>query len=408
MKLRGRVIVLGLAGALIVAGGTVSALRITATPPAPVVNVSAPTGIVPVAGPLTPVRQPPQGSLALKGNGQDLALLDADHVRPIASVAKAMTALEVLRAHPLKDQFDEGPVLTMTAVDVQGYKDTVAKDGSSLPVTLGQRLTERQLLLGVLLPSANNFADTLARWTSGSVDAFVAQLNASAVQMGMLRTHFVDPSGYSPDTASSASDLVQLGNAVLGVPALAALVATQKATLPDGTALENLDGLLGTMPGWLGIKTGSTPLAGGCLLFAARRDVGGVPVTMVGAVLGQTDLHAALDAAGTAVETGYSGYGVIPAGQPIDVSGSVDTRWDAQSLVRAEPRTTKSILVRQGARVSMSMRVLGVQPGAAAGTRVAVIDGVVETTGDHMQWAVVLDNDLPGPAWWWRLEHGGG
>ena len=58
-----------------------------------------------------------------------------------------------------------------------------------------------------------------------------------------------------------------------------------------------------------------------CLLFAARRDVGsGVMITMVGAVLGQTDLAAALDAAKTAVETGYSGYGVVPASPSFSVA----------------------------------------------------------------------------------------
>jgi D-alanyl-D-alanine carboxypeptidase (penicillin-binding protein 5/6) len=396
-----------LAGAVVVGAGTVGALRVSAAPPAPRVSVNVPTQIVPVPGPLVQVQQPPQGSLALQGNGRDLALLDADEARPIASVAKAMTALVVLHAHPLKDQLDEGPVLTMTGADVQDWKDTVARDGSSLPVALGQRFTERQLLLGLLLPSANNFADTLGRWTSGSVDAFVTQLNDTARQMGMTHTHFVDPSGFSPDTVSSASDLVTLGNAVLQIPALTALVGTRTAKLPDGTALENLDALLGTVDGWLGIKTGSTPQAGGCLLFAARRDIGnGVVITMVGAVLDQTDLAAALDAAKTAVETGYSGYGVVPASQPIDVNGQVSTRWDAQSFVRAESRNARPIPVRMGAHILLSTRVLSVAPGAAAGSRVAVVEGVIAETGERMQWVVLLDNDLPGPSFWWRLVHG--
>jgi D-alanyl-D-alanine carboxypeptidase (penicillin-binding protein 5/6) len=408
MRRWGRVVAVSLAGAVLVGGGTVAALRITATPPAPVVDVNVPSQIVPVPGPLIPVKQPPQGSLALQGNDRAIALLDADRPRPIASVAKAMTALVVVHAHPLRDQYDEGPVLTMTDVDVQDYKDTVAKDGSSLPVVAGQRLTERQLLLGLLLPSANNFADTLGRWTSGSVAAFVTQLNTTARDMGMSHTTFADPSGFSPDTVSSASDLVILGRAVLQVPALAAVVATQTAKLPDGTALENLDALLGTVPGWLGIKTGSTPQAGGCLLFAVRRDLGsGLSVTMVGAVLAQTDLSAALDAARSAAESGFSGYGVIPASEPIDVHGTVTTRWDAQSFVRAEPRNSKPMLVRMGTKADVVTHVVPVAPGAAAGSRVAVVDGVLDD-GQRLQWAVLLDNDLPGPSVWWRLVHGGG
>jgi len=409
MRHRGRVAAATLAGAVLVGGGTVAGLRISATPPAPAVDVNAPASITPVPGPLTRVQQPPQGSLALLGNGQPLALLDADTPRPIASVAKAMTALVVLRAHPLKDQFDEGPLLTMDAADVADYRAVLAEDGSSLPVVAGEHLTERQLLLGLLLPSANNFADTLGRWTAGSVDGFVAQLNDAAQQLGMSHTHFADPSGFSPDTVSSAGDLVKLGGAVLQVPALAAIVATPSARLPDGTDLENLDSLLGSVPGWLGIKTGSTPQAGGCLLFAARRDVGsGAMVTMVGAVLAQTDLNAALDAARSAVESGYAGYGVVPASLPIDVNGQVTTRWGAQSFVRAEPRNSTSFAVRQGTRIDLTMRLLPVEPGAPAGTRVAVVDGTVQGAGASMQWVVLLDDDLPGPSWWWRLLHAGG
>lgn len=410
MRVRGRAVAVSLLGVVLVGGGTVAGLRISATPPAPSVSLDAPAQLVPVAGPLIPVQQPPQGSIALQGNGRDLALLDADTPRPIASLAKAMTALVVLHAHPLKDANDEGPLLTLDATDVAFYKQTIAEDGSSLPVVDGERLTERQMLLGLLLPSANNFAESLGRWTSGSVDAFVAQLNATAQQMGMSHTHFADPSGFSAQTVSSASDLVLLGNAVLQVPALAALVATQNAVLPDGTRLENLDSLLGTVPGWLGIKTGNTDEAGGCLLFAARRDVGGgAMVTMVGAVLAQTDLNAALDAARSAVETGYSGYGVVPASLPLDINGDVSTRWGADSVLRATPAGRQpAFAVRQGTKIDLRTRTLDASPGAPAGTRVAVVDGSVEGSDVKLQWAIVLDNDLPGPSLWWRLIHGGG
>src|SRR5207302_1877705 len=115
---------------------------------------------------------------------------------------------------------------------------------------------------------------------------------AQAIALGMRQTHFADPSGFDPATVSTAADLVRLGRAVLAVPALADIVATRQATLPDGTQLRNLDTLLDTEPGWLGIKTGDSDAAGGCLLFAARRPPSGSsgpPVEVVGAVLGQPD-----------------------------------------------------------------------------------------------------------------------
>jgi len=407
MRHRGRVIAASLLGAVVVAGGTASALRITATPPAPVVRVSVPSSYVPVPGKPTPVQQPPQGALALQGDGKDIALLDADTPRPIASVAKTMTALEVLRAHPLQDKLDEGPVLTMTDVDVADYKDTIRKDGSSLPVVAGERLTERQMLLGLLLPSANNFADTLGRWVSGSVPAFVDQLNASAQRLGMVHSHFADPSGFDVATVASASDLVLLGKAVLDSAPLSALVATQEAKLPDGSDLVNLDSLLGAVPGWLGIKTGSTPQAGGCLLFAARRDIGAsAPVTMVGAVLGQTDLHAALDAARTAVETGYRGFDVIhPSAAPI-VNGDVTTAWETVTGVHVRAGSSSGgIAVRVGTVVQLTTHVSGTAAGAAADSNVALIDGAVDGHAG-LHWTVVLDSVVPRPSAWWMLLHG--
>jgi D-alanyl-D-alanine carboxypeptidase (penicillin-binding protein 5/6) len=263
------------------------------------------------------------------------------------------------------------------------------------------------MLLGLLLPSANNFADTLGRWVSGSVPAFVDQLNASAQRLGMAHTHFADPSGFEVATVASASDLVLLGKAVLDNAPLSALVATQQARLPDGTDLTNLDSLLGTVPGWLGIKTGSTPQAGGCLLFAARRDIGAsAPVTIVGAVLGQTDLHAALDAARTAVETGYEGYGVIHTSDIPTVDGDVTTAWGTLAGVHVRPAGNAAIAARTGTLVQLASNVHAVSPGAAADSGVASIDGSVEGHAAALHWTVVLDRDVPRPSAWWMLLHG--
>lgn len=403
MSRKGWVITAGLLAGVMIGGGLVTAERVNAAPPLPRLDLGVPATYVPVTGPPVPVHQPPQGSLALQGMGHDIALLDADAPHPIASVAKAMTAYAVVQAHPLVDSVDEGPQLTMTDADVADYHAVLAENGSSLPVTAGERLTERQLLLGLLLPSANNFADTLGRWVSGSVDGFVATLNATAAQLGMAHTHFADPSGFSPRTVSSASDLVILGRKVLAVPALAALVATRHAQLPDGTALDNLDTLLGTEPGWLGIKTGNTPEAGGCLLFAAQRQVGVSTVTLVGAVLGQTDLHAALDAAKTAVDSGFDGYAAVTADDQPAISGMVTARWGARSGLHVVAGSL-GFAVRMGTVLQLSVQTLRLSAHMPAEQRVAVISG---SDGDNpssrFRWTVNLDRDIPLPSAGWLL-----
>ena len=404
MSRRGAWIAVAAAGAVVVGAAVTTVVRVNAAPPPPSLQLSVPSSFIPVPGPPPAVHQPPQGSFDLQGNGRDLALLDADTPHPIASVAKAMSAFVVLRDRPLADRFDEGPLLTMGPAEVQDYRDAVANGGSRLPVALGEKLTEKQMLLGLLLPSANNFASSLGRWVSGSVDQFVAELNTTAQQLGMSHTHFVDPSGFSPDTVSSASDLVILGNKVLGVPALAALVATQHASLPDGTSLDNLDTLLGSEPGWLGIKTGNTDEAGGCLLFAARRQVGSGTVTMVGAVLGQTDLHGALDAAKTAVDSGYLGYAAIPVTDVPVVSGTVTTRWGDTSGVHLPlgNQPQDGIPVRMGTVLHLSVSRAGLAARMASGRVLAWVDAS-DGLQARVRWAVALDQDVMPPSFWWML-----
>ena len=403
---RGRVVAAVAVVALVSTGLSVSLVRVNAAPPLPVATFSIPPTLTPAPGPPKPVLQPPQGSLALQGNGRDIALLDADDPRPIASVAKAMTALVVLQAHPLADRYDEGPVLTMDAADVQFYRDTVAEDGSYVPIALGERLTERQMMLALLLPSANNFADSLGRWVAGSVPAFVDRLNATAAAMGMAHTHFDDPSGFSLRTVSTASDLVILGHAVLRDRALTAIVGTAHARLPDGTQLDNLDTLLDSVPGWLGIKTGSTPEAGGCLLFAARRSLGpGADVEMVGAVLAQTDLHAALDAARSAVLTGFEGYAVVDGRVMVPpVTGDVRTAWGWRSLVHAAS-SVQTLAVRAGTVLQLRLVRRTVTVPMARGRPVAEVVASVDGR-DVLTWPVVLDLEVARPSGWWMLLHG--
>jgi len=306
--------------------------------------------------------------------------------------------------------------VVMTQDDVRAYEQTVAQQGSSIPVTAGERLTERQLLLALMLPSANNIAVTLARWVSGSEAGFVELENATALRLGMTRTHFEDASGFDPRTVSTARDLSVLARAVLSVTALSELVQTRTATLPDGTVLDNLDSLLGTDPEWQGIKTGWTPAAGGCLLFAARRrlTVAADPVTVYGAVLGEPpdaagdaahpELGAAFTAAHAAVTTALSGYASVDmATLSPSATGAVTTAWGAQSGVRVEP-ATGFIVVRAGDIVTLTTQQRSPAAPLAAGATVLVARG---TLRGHVvaMWHVITVRALPAPNAWWRITH---
>jgi D-alanyl-D-alanine carboxypeptidase (penicillin-binding protein 5/6) len=207
------------------------------------------------------------------------------HPAAIASVAKVMTAYVVLRDHPL-GLGEDGPTFTLTGTDVGDTERRVAQQESVVSIAAGEQLTERQALQALLLPSANNIAVVLARWDAGSLDRFVARMNAVARSLGMTHTRYTDPSGYDDATVSTAADQVRIVERAMRLPVFASIVATPSATLPVAGTVHNTDTLLG-QNGFVGVKTGSTAAAGGCFAFRTIRWIHGERTTITGVVLGQ-------------------------------------------------------------------------------------------------------------------------
>jgi serine-type D-Ala-D-Ala carboxypeptidase (penicillin-binding protein 5/6) len=204
---------------------------------------------------------------------------------PIASVAKLMTAYVILQDHPLPGD-GSGPDITVEPSEAAAYPSQ-ARDGDSLvAVAAGEAISERHALEALLLPSADNMAWILARWDAGSQDAFAAKMNATARRLGMTGTSYTDASGLDSSTVSTAADQVRLGMAAMQVPALAAIAAMPTAVIPVAGVVRNTNTLLG-QDGIVGLKTGSTQAAGGCLLIAAWSQAGGHNSLIVAATFGQ-------------------------------------------------------------------------------------------------------------------------
>jgi D-alanyl-D-alanine carboxypeptidase (penicillin-binding protein 5/6) len=226
-----------------------------------------------------------QAAFILEGQSQIHAGPN-QHPAPIASVAKVMTAYLVLRDHPLGPG-EAGPVITLTEADVADTDRRRGRAESVVPIAAGERLTERQALQALLLPSANNIAVVLARWDAGSVERFVARMNAAARSLGMTHTRYTDPSGFDDATMSTAADQVRIVERAMRLRAFARIVATPSATLPVAGTVHNTNRLLG-YGGFVGVKTGSDDAAGGCFAFRAVRVVDGRRTAITGVVLGQS------------------------------------------------------------------------------------------------------------------------
>jgi serine-type D-Ala-D-Ala carboxypeptidase (penicillin-binding protein 5/6) len=240
-----------------------------------------------------------QAAIAL-GNGRPAA---SPHQQPapIASLAKVMTAYLTLERYPLTDS-EEGFTTSVTAVEAQAEARDVAQDQSVVKVQAGERLTERQLLEALLIPSGNNIARLLAARVAGTETRFVAEMNAKARSLGMDHTTYSDPSGFDASTVSTAADQLRIFQRAMRLPVFRQIVSLPSVTLPVAGTLTNYNPLIAE--GYAG-KTGSDSAAAGCLAFLTHVTVSGRRLTVAGVVTGQgwgSDTSALLAAAGKAAE----------------------------------------------------------------------------------------------------------
>ena len=224
-----------------------------------------------------------QGAYVL-GNGRP-AVSPHEHPVPIASVAKVMTAYLVLKHHPLGGG-DSGRPFVVGQGDVSDTETRRRGGQSVVAVRAGEWLSERDALMAILLPSANNVAMLVARQVDGSVASFVAEMNRTARALGMSHTTYTDPSGYDTGTVSTAGDQLRLARVVAKDETLAAMMATRSYWLPVAGVVNNTNSLLGH-DGFVGMKTGSDRAAGGCLMFRAVWSTGTGSRSVIGVVLGQ-------------------------------------------------------------------------------------------------------------------------
>ncbi|MEV0747169.1 D-alanyl-D-alanine carboxypeptidase [Streptomyces sp. NBC_00184] len=232
------------------------------------------------------------GFVMNNGTGKTLFTKAADTRRSTGSTTKIMTARVVLA--------QKGLNLDSKVTVQKAYSDyIVAKGGSSARLIVGDKVTVRQLLYGLMLPSGCDAAYALAdKFGSGStraarVKSFIGKMNSTAKTLGLKNTHFDSFDGISNGSNySTPRDLTKLASSAMKYSAFRAVVKTkstkQKVTTKSGgyryMSWTNTNKLLGTYSGAIGVKTGSGPSARYCLVFAATRN----GKTVIGTVLTST------------------------------------------------------------------------------------------------------------------------
>jgi D-alanyl-D-alanine carboxypeptidase (penicillin-binding protein 5/6) len=252
---------------------------------APGVGGAAPgvAGAALAGPPSLPVRA---AALTEESTGQQLFGENANAELPIASTTKLMTALVTLRHARLSQVF----------ADPDYYP---ASEDSQIGLVPGERMSVHDLLIAMLLPSADDAAEDLAYNVGhGSLGRFEGMMNARARELGLAQTHYTTPSGLdTPGNYSSAHDLTLLARYdLLTEPFFRAVVRMRGAVLRTGDhvrVVTNLNDLLGRYSWINGVKTGHT-LGAGYVLVASGTQHG---MTLIDAVLGTPSEAARDDAA---------------------------------------------------------------------------------------------------------------
>ena len=182
----------------------------------------------------------------------------------MASTTKIMTALVAIESSPL----DKNVMISDMAIGTEG---------SSLYLKKGEIMSMSDLLMGLMLRSANDAAAAIAYEISGSIEAFADKMNEKAASIGVTDTHFTNPHGLDDENHyTTAADLAIITAEALKNDTFLEIVSTEKCIIKnfDGEArlLTNHNKLLSLYDGAIGVKTGFTKKSGRCLVGAAERD----------------------------------------------------------------------------------------------------------------------------------------
>ncbi len=355
------------------------------------VVVSAPVGAA--AAPAWPAA----GAAATAVDGIGSPAATTTDAASIASITKLVTALMVLDRQPLAAG-EPGREYAFDVGDRFDFRAYRADGQSSLDVPVDGVLTQYQMLQGMLIGSANNYADRLVAELWPSRAAYARDAGAWLGQHGLAGITVVDPSGIDPDNAADPASLIALGRVALAEPVIAEIVRTPSVELPGAGLVENTNTLL-AVDGVVGLKTGT--LFGSFNLLAAREAaVGDQRVLAYASVTGQPDAQQRDAAAAALLAQTLAEVASSPPLAAETVAGTVETAWGATSEVRTTADVRVALWNGQAAEASSSFDL---------GDRRQAGDAVGELTLSGPLGAVTttleLASDLDGPDAWWRLTH---
>ncbi len=391
--------------------------------------------VVPGAAPVAPWPAAGQGAVAIPDLGYAVQS-GPEHPVPIASLTKMTTAVVVLRDHPVAPG-SSGPTVTITPDEAAQFGVNLANDETNIPLLAGETLTELQLLEALLVLSADDAAYTLAVWDAGSQQAFLAKMNALAASLGAEHSHYADASGFDPRSVSTAADTLRIAAAGMAIPTFASVAGMPVVNLPGVGAAPNIVTKIGT-DGIVGVKSGYTAQASGCMVLAGFRIVDGRSVLVLASALGQREPGPpavpptpGAPGAPPTTTTPTAPYSPIEAQYPLlytepivdhlldtakasivqvplvtagQTVATASTEWGGnREMVPVVAERGARLLAVPGQRMVAAMAPAGTSGGNTGGGPAGAVRFTLGPQAETVP--VRLVHRLPDPGWWWKMLH---
>jgi len=313
----------------------------------------------------------------------------------IASITKVVTALMVLDESPVTAK-EQGQKFAFTYNDMLEYWQYRARGESALDVPVGKSLTEYQVLQGMLIGSANNYAARLGATWWGSDATFASAANSWLHARGISGITIADPTGFDEANTATPTALIDVAELAMSNPVISGIVKTKKLTLPGAGEVENTNELLADK-GVVGLKTGS--LDGYNLLAAKDVEIDGTTVRMYSAVLNQPTTKKRWSVSRDLLAQLQKELQASPSVAAGTAVGTVHTRWGQTVAITTAKDAVVVLWNGATAKVASDLDLGDWAAGSSAGTLTA--SGPLNSSTV----SVKLDSELTGPSLWWRLTH---
>ena len=319
---------------------------------------------------------------------------NAHEALPPASVTKVMTMLLIMEA------IDSGKI---------GWNDTVtasgtaaAKGGSQIYLKVGETMTVSDMVKSIAVSSANDCACAMAEHLAGSEQAFVAQMNARAKELGMEHTHFVNCTGLDDEPEATqhltcAYDIAVMSRQLLANhPDIKKFTTIWMDTVRDGSfGLANTNKMVRFYQGATGLKTGFTAKAGYCLSASAQRE----GMELIAVVMGAESSKDRFATCKQLLDYGFANFALVSPETP---DASVPVKLGTQTQVSAVPGQQVRLLVDKQQRGDVTVQLQLEESLTAPVSRGQRIGTLTVRSGEQIlaQVPLVAEEAVPRLSWW--------